>query len=492
MNLAALQHSPLLHSLGWAIASSLWQTAILWIGYFLINSIYKNSSANFKTNVGTILLFTSFAWFCFTLFDKYFFILHQSAVVKFSAVNNLKNSFTISAFFLNQINAVLPYLSVAYLLLLTFLLFRLLASYNYTRFIKLKGLQNPPAQWKSFAEKVAIQMGIAKKIKIWISHHIDVPATIGFIKPVILIPIASINQLSAEQLEAIILHELSHIKRNDYLINIFVSLVETMLFFNPFVVLLSKIIKKERENCCDDFVIQYQYDRYSYASALLSLEHSRNIHLRLAISATSGKKQLLHRIKRIMEVNNNRTFNYGQKILALLFITGTICSIAWLSPKKEENENVAVTKNFTSIINKKINAFAKSSIAPSKKNIIKPNDFNVIKNEKEKPINVNVPKVSTNEPEMQAGDEYLQTINDNENIISEKIAEKKINILSAKLKNASGSPLFMEDSNFLSAKSKSKSYSFNFNTKKFNNGLIDKLQNQMQNINLIMSSCKKK
>ncbi|MBA2562683.1 MAG: M56 family metallopeptidase, partial [Chitinophagaceae bacterium] len=147
------------------------------------------------------------------------------------------------------------------------------------------------------------------------------------------------------QLEAIILHELSHIKRNDYLINLLISLIETILFFNPFIVLLIKIIKKERENCCDDFVLQYQYDRHSYASALLSLEQSRNQHLRLALTSTSGKKQLLSRIKRIMEVKNiTHSFNYGQKLLALITITGIICSVAWLSPGKQSHFYTKISK----------------------------------------------------------------------------------------------------------------------------------------------------
>ena len=141
-------------------------------------------------------------------------------------------------------------------------------------------------------------------------------------------------------MEAIILHEISHIKRNDYLVNLFVSLIETILFFNPFVVLLGKIIKKERENCCDDFVLQYQYDRHSYASALLVLEQSREQQFRLALTATSGRKQLLFRIKRIMEVkNSNDGLNYGQKLLALLLSTGIICSIAWLTPEKKTNQS---------------------------------------------------------------------------------------------------------------------------------------------------------
>ena len=362
MNLTALQHSPFLQSLGWAIANSLWQAAALWIAYILVNGMYKEASAKFKNNLSTILLSSAFIWFCLTLFNKYFSIesLPDVYQVEYSQVNNSTTIYSWNDL-LNKIAGILPYLSVAYLLLLIFLSIRLINIYRFTSFVKYNGLQKPAVEWKLFTEKVARHMGITRKIKLWVSHHIDVPATIGFIKPVILIPLASVNHLSADQLEAIILHELSHIKRNDYIINLFISIIETILFFNPFVVLLAKIIKRERENCCDDFVIQYQYDRHAYASALLSLEQCRNINLKLAIGATSGKKQLLLRVKRIMEINSNANLNYGQKLVALFLITGIICSVAWLSPQNNEKKKQTIAKRQEKQINSNAN-FETSSL----------------------------------------------------------------------------------------------------------------------------------
>ena len=382
MNLSALQNSPFLQSLGWAIANSLWQAAALWIAYHIINGAYKNASAKFKNNLSTVLLSAVFVWFCITLFSKYFAVENFASkdAIGFYEVNNIDATSSFNWHeLINKFTGVLPYLSVAYLLLLIFLSLRLINIYRFTHFIKFNGLQKPDVEWKLFTEKVARHMGITRKIRLWVSHHIDVPATIGFIKPVILIPLASINRLSEDQLEAIILHELSHIKRNDYLINLFISLIETILFFNPFVVLLARIIKRERENCCDDFVIQYQYDRYDYASALLSLEQSRNIDLRLAIGATSGKKQLMLRIKRIMEINSNTNFNYGQKLLALLLITGVFCSVAWLSPQNKESKKQQANKNYDKDYDRKINSNEKSEGF-----MVKPND-NKVKNVIAKP-----------------------------------------------------------------------------------------------------------
>jgi beta-lactamase regulating signal transducer with metallopeptidase domain len=346
MDFAALQHSVFLQALGSAILNSLWQGFILWLIYETISFSYKTASAKVKNNLSTILLFFSFAWFIAGFISKIFNKENIAFTTTIPAgIAEQSNIHSLSGLheFLSYTASTLPYLSVAYISLLFFLMARLFTAYRYVYFISNKRILNPPDELKAFASGVAQQIGITKKISVWISHHIDVPATIGFIKPVVLIPFASINNLSGQQLEAIILHELSHIKRNDYIINLIISVIETILFFNPFVVLLSNAIKRERENCCDDFVLQYQYDPHSYATALLRLEQSRMSNLKLAIGAVSGKKQLLSRIKRITngQVVSSQ-FNYGQKLLSLFLVTAVICSVAWLSPHEKKSDSTKV------------------------------------------------------------------------------------------------------------------------------------------------------
>ena len=349
MDITSFQHSLFLSALGNAILNSLWQGFLLWIVYETVIISYKKSDAKFKHNLSVVLIFCSFIWFVCTFIFKLQVSDKISSFV--SGINNLetlnkgKNSFFYT--FLSFVGNILPYLSVAYIFLLLFLMAKLFNAYRYVHFIAQKNLINPPGYLETFASKVALQLGIPKKIKIWISNHIEVPGTIGFIKPVILIPFASINHLTTQQLEAIILHEFSHIKRNDYLINLLVSIIETILFFNPFITFFIKIIKRERENCCDDFVLQYRYDPHSYASALLRLEQCRKNNVQLSLGAVSGKKQLLSRIKRITGTNTVNQFNYGQKLLALIITTAIFCSIAWLVPAdvKKEVKNVPEKKN---------------------------------------------------------------------------------------------------------------------------------------------------
>ncbi len=363
MDFAALQHSIFLQALGSAILNSLWQALIIWLLYETISVSYKNASAKFRNNLSTILLFFSFIWFVAGLVYKIVNQQNPGSIIP-ATINIADVSKSYPGSFLDSFLAYavtsLPYLSVAYIFLLFFLMAKLFSAYRYVYIISNKRLLASPLQLQDFAKKVSGQMKITRKISVWISHHIDVPATIGFIKPVILIPFASLNNLSGDQLEAIILHELSHIKRNDYLINILIAVIETILFFNPFIVLLSKAIKKERENCCDDFVLNYQYDPHSYATALLRLEQSRVSNLKLAIGAVSGKQQLLSRIKRITNGQVASTqFNYGQKLLALLLVTGIICSVAWLSP----GEKKTVSKKFL-LKEIKVKTLSKTDFSP--------------------------------------------------------------------------------------------------------------------------------
>jgi hypothetical protein len=150
-----------------------------------------------------------------------------------------------------------------------------------------------------FTSHTAKHAGIKKNVQIWLTHKIDVPSVTGFFKPIILLPVALLNQLSIRQAEAIIIHELAHIKRNDYLVNFFQMIAELVLFFNPFARMLGSIVRQERENCCDDWVLNFQYDKHDYASALVMIEQQRTQKLLMAVAATNGRKNLLKRVQRI-------------------------------------------------------------------------------------------------------------------------------------------------------------------------------------------------
>lgn len=345
MNL--LNQSAFLQALGWAIANSLWQMAALWLCYQLSLAISRKATASAKNLLATILLFTGSGWFLFGLFTKYNTLQNDVVVVlqadklqNQQAFHDLTaNTNTIASFIDSAINFIeqyLPYLSSAYLMVLLLLFARLIYAWYQSRMLKRQGLIAAAPEWITHFGNLVEQSGIQKKISLWLSEKIDVPATLGFVKPVILLPVAVLNNLTPSQVETILLHELAHIKRNDYLINLLVAVAETMLFFNPFAALLSASLKKERENSCDDFVLQFHNQPETYARALLVIEQNRKQIQPLILKAT-GDGQLLQRVKRIMNVPVNN-FNYGQRLIAFLLTAGILSSLAWMKPASQQTQ----------------------------------------------------------------------------------------------------------------------------------------------------------
>jgi len=337
--------SVFLQALGYAIANSLWQIALLWLLVVAINNVGKLSSSK-KYFVAVIAQFAGFVWFVFTL--QYYYSRCAEALQQVSSTTSLSDASYIyepavkdfsSAVLYYTIKAeqYLPYLSMAYLCILIFLVIRLSRAFYFTQQIRKTGLQKPDVEWKLFVKRTAAYLGIKKEVKIYFSNIIKSPVTIGFLKPLILVPVASINHLTTDQLEALLLHELAHIKRADYLINILQSIIEIILFFNPFVQLLGRLIKKERENSCDDWVLQFQYKPAVYAEALLRIASISSV-ASFAMNATGNNNDLLSRVKRMLN-KQEKNYNYRNQVFALLLITIMLSSVAWLNPQTKYNSS---------------------------------------------------------------------------------------------------------------------------------------------------------
>jgi bla regulator protein BlaR1 len=332
-----MQHlfqSVFLQSLGYAIAHSIWQTGLVWLLYISITGLVPMGAA-VKYRLGVAVQSIGFVWFLFTL--QFYYQQYHQSWQPVNAAENLQPITTTGTGTLSGVlqwmlkgERLLPYISMAYLLLMIFLCVRWFMGYRQTQLIRFQGLHKMPAEWRLFVQKIAAQLNIKKPVQVFLSEQIGTPLTIGFLKPIILVPMASINHLSTQQMEAVLLHEMAHIKRYDYLINILLSIAEIGLFFNPFTQLISKHIRKERENSCDDWVLQFQYEAPVYAEALLRIAYLQQAPA-LAMTATGKKNDLLYRVKRMIEQKENR-FSYRKQLLAFFIVTGILSSVAWLSP----------------------------------------------------------------------------------------------------------------------------------------------------------------
>lgn len=327
------------HSLGWAILHSIWQGLLLFLLLKLVLRTIPDrySSARYYTAVG--FLMTQVAWFFVNFFSRLSFSVTIPIATSSKTVGNTVNqTVPASSSFvpdsLSQItiwfNEHTQLISTVYLLGMMLLLIRL--TYNIVQTNNLRTIGTTPVtrDWQSNIDRCIERLRISKNVRVYFSNKVHTPVTMGSLKPVILIPIAIVNQLSTAEAEAILLHELAHIKRNDFLLNIFQMLVETIMFYNPFVWLISSIIRTEREHCCDDIVVQTTDQKMPYAKALASIETYRQAPEHIAMAATGNKNYLLNRIKRIMEMKKTN-INQSQLISVSFVVLLTIASVVFLS-----------------------------------------------------------------------------------------------------------------------------------------------------------------
>jgi bla regulator protein BlaR1 len=302
-----LGQSNFLQALGWAVLNSLWQLALLWVIYQVIMGVFKGARPSQKSALASGLLMTGFAWFVYTFVSIYANTTSHDEVMAAGLVSIEGNE---------QLNSwlykTLPIASVVYLILLILPLLHFVRNYRFVQVIRHYGLSKADVEWRMFVKRVAAQMGIRKPVHIWVSELVTSPVTIGYLKPIILVPLAAINHLSAKQLEAVLLHELAHIRRMDYFVNLIIKFIQVILYFNPFVKAFVKIIEREREKSCDEMVIQFQYDPHGYASALLVLEKTNHFPKPLAVAAAGKKHDLLHRIEWIMGVQKKPVISFNK------------------------------------------------------------------------------------------------------------------------------------------------------------------------------------
>lgn len=336
--------------LGITILHSLWQGLLIYAVIRLLLIAFPAASANKKYNVLYTGLLAMVVWFAHTFFMEaktYNWTApvaqHFLSPVDITTYNTPVPSAAQQPqqpFYYNYkrlITTYLPYVSVLYLLSVVLNLVRLATGWQRIRTIRKQATAAQTLQ--PLTDKLAEQAGILKHVQISFSNLIDVPCAFGYIKPILLLPVSISTQLSADEIEVIILHELAHIKNNDYILNLIQQIMTLLLFLNPFAQLLSRMIDLERENRCDDTVLQMG-DPLTYAGALVKLEKARQSNLQLALAATGKKYHLFARIKRIMS-NEKPVVNIRHLMVGLLIFIGGVGSIAWLNPEIEDGKLVS-------------------------------------------------------------------------------------------------------------------------------------------------------
>jgi len=177
--------------------------------------------------------------------------------------------------------------------------------------------------WEEHLNLLSRKLGLNQEVKMLQSGIVKVPLVVGHLKPLILIPLGLLNGLSTVEVEAILAHELAHVKRRDYLVNLLQSAIEIVFFFNPAVLWVSQLIKTEREHCCDDLAIACVNDRKNYVKALIFCQEFKQRAPAYAMGINGKNGSLLHRASRML-FNTNSTLNKMEKTILTIALVSTV------------------------------------------------------------------------------------------------------------------------------------------------------------------------
>lgn len=279
----------LLQALGWATLNSFWQVGLLWCSFVVLRRWIKpDARVQYRLAAGSLLL-------SLVAFGGSFLLYLQGLIPLAAPLTFTRTSGT------HWFASILTAASLAYLLLLAVPTTRLVQNWRFLRKLRRSQLTKAPVAYRMYVQKIAWHLGIHKPVQVYLSALVQSPVTIGYLKPLVLLPVASFNQLSLQQAEAILLHELAHIRRFDFVVNIAINIIHTLLYFNPFVRMFVRVAESSRETCCDELVLQFGYDPMAYAGALVQLEKNTAPVAGLALAAT-GKNTLLTRIQTIVGI----------------------------------------------------------------------------------------------------------------------------------------------------------------------------------------------
>ena len=237
-----------------------------------------------------------------------------------------------------RLEAIRPWALLAWLAGVLFLSIRFLGGLTTANRLTRRGARPAEAEWQEMLERLAARLAVTRPVRLLQSAVVKVPTAIGAFRPVILLPASVFTGLPARGLEALIAHELAHVRRHDYLVNLIQTAAETLLFYHPAVWWVSSRIRAEREQCCDDLAIAATGDARTYARALFRLEEMRGAAPRLAVAAGGGNlwKRVLRLLSEAPPSAAGSGWVSGALALAMVFAIGAAARVgspeSWTDP----------------------------------------------------------------------------------------------------------------------------------------------------------------
>src|SRR6266699_1471348 len=296
-------------ALGWALVDSLWQNALAAAGLAALLALVPVRAARIRYAFATLTLAMMLALPLATAVRLSGTSPQISDVVTATsavaagptgpgprAVAAIPAPAAIRA----AIEPVLPWVVLAWFGGVVALSLRLASGWLMTRQLGRVGTSSVPDACVEAVARLAARLRISRPVRVLGSAVVQVPAVIGWLRPVILLPASALTGLTPLQLDALLAHELAHVRRYDYVVNLLQSVVETLLFYHPAAWWVSQQVREEREHCCDDLAVAVCGDAHFYATALLGMERLRITPPDFALAATGRGGSLMGRIRRLV------------------------------------------------------------------------------------------------------------------------------------------------------------------------------------------------
>jgi GWxTD domain-containing protein len=323
-------HSPYASALGWTLVHSLWEGALvaLLLGAALL--LLRSSGARYT--VGCVAMLALLIGF-FLTFQRVWTGqgIHgaplQSGAIPKAPLTLGDGMIAVKGLRFHPAD-YLPWLAPLWLAGVLFFHVRGVVSWMAARRLRRRGVCAATEVWQSRVDRLAARLRVSRSVVLLESCLAEVPVVIGYVRPVILMPVGLLAGLPSGQIESILLHELAHIRRHDYLVNLMQIVVESLVFYHPAVWWISGVMRAERENCCDDLVVATQGDAFAYAAALTALEQNRGTVRDAVLAATGGS--LVKRVRRLLiQPEGPRAALTPVFSAAVLTITAAAVMAAW-------------------------------------------------------------------------------------------------------------------------------------------------------------------
>src|SRR2546425_119557 len=288
----------MMQALGWALVDSLWQDALAAAGLAALLALVPVRAARIRYAFATLTLALMLALPLATA------VRLSGTSPQISDMVTATSPVTPTAPVADRIRAALepalPWAVLGWFGGVVALSLRLASGWLVTRQLGRVGTSSVPDACREAVARLAARLRIRRPLRVLESAVVQVPAVIGWLRPVILLPASALTGLTPLQLDALLAHELAHVRRYDYLVNLIQSAIETLLFYHPAVWWASQQVREEREHCCDDRAVVVCGDAHLYATALLGMERLRVATPGFALAAAGRGGSLMGRIRRLV------------------------------------------------------------------------------------------------------------------------------------------------------------------------------------------------